>query len=341
MPRVSVVMPVFNGELYLAEAIESVLSQTYRDFEFLIIDDGSTDSTASLIAGYQDPRIRIIRNQQNLGLIRSLNLGFELASGEYIARMDADDVCLPKRLEKQVNYLDAHPEVGVVGSYMIGFGERSGPIRFPSTHTDILVSALFDSPIAHPTVAFRQSILEKPALDPEYPHAEDYDLWSRLLRKGIRFHVLRNYLLKYRVHPTQVSSAYRHLQIVTADRIRARWMAHLGMRSDKASQETHRMIAHSSFSGYEGGLAKIRNHLEETLQANRLSHACDERALELFVGQKWLEAVIALARSESSLESIIQGPGVGVNLVFRRIFWKAIYFNLIYRLSSTGSRAHD
>ncbi len=115
-PRVTVLMSVYNGEKYLREAIDSILNQTFKDFEFLIIDDGSTDSSADIIRSYTDFRIRLIQNEKNIGLTRSLNKGLKLAKGEYIARMDVDDISLPIRFEKQVSFLDKYEDVKLVGS---------------------------------------------------------------------------------------------------------------------------------------------------------------------------------------------------------------------------------
>lgn len=183
-PKVTVLMPVYNGEKYLEKAIESILNQTFRDFEFIIVDDGSTDSTSSIIACYQqkDARIRIY-NQENRGLVASLNVGCQLSRGKYIARMDADDVSLPERLAKQVAYLDAHPEVGVLGGWMEVIDESGGPqnkVRVPTTPSLIKWSLLFGCPVVHPSVMMRRDIIEPLGFyRPEALHAEDYDLWAR------------------------------------------------------------------------------------------------------------------------------------------------------------------
>jgi glycosyltransferase involved in cell wall biosynthesis len=145
MPRISVVMSVYNGEKYLRQAIESILQQTYTDFEFIIIDDGSTDSSREIIQSYDDKRIRLVINEQNIGLTKSLNKGIRLAKGEFIARMDADDISLPQRFEKQVAYLDSHPEVGVLGTYANIIDHRGKIINniiFPTEHETILWTML-------------------------------------------------------------------------------------------------------------------------------------------------------------------------------------------------------
>jgi len=115
-PKVTVLMPVYNGEKYLNEAIDSILGQTFKDFKFLIINDGSTDGTADILKSYKDSRIKVTNNEKNIGLTKSLNKGLKMAKSEYIARMDADDISLPTRLQKQVEFMDSHPKVGVCGT---------------------------------------------------------------------------------------------------------------------------------------------------------------------------------------------------------------------------------
>lgn len=161
-PKVTVLMPVYNGEEYLREAIESILFQSFGNFEFLIIDDGSTDDSINIIASYTDPRIRVITNGENIGIARALNKGIELARGKYIARMDSDDISLPKRFEKQVDFLDKNPEIGIVGSWIKTFGGRKTIIlAHPCNPEMVRIFFLFDSPLAHPTVMMRREFLKK------------------------------------------------------------------------------------------------------------------------------------------------------------------------------------
>ena len=150
--KISVVMAVYNGEKYLRSAIDSILSQTYIDFEFIIIDDCSTDNTANILESYTDSRIQIIRNEKNLRLPASLNKGLKIAKGKYIARMDADDIAMPDRFEKQVKYLEAHQEVAVIGGSFQVFNEFGKDIYdeyivflfFSQSHTNSLVITHFN-----------------------------------------------------------------------------------------------------------------------------------------------------------------------------------------------------
>jgi len=185
-PKVTVLMSVYNGEKYLKEAVESILNQTFRDFEFIIINDGSTDSTPAILAHYQQLDDRIcVYHQKNQGLIASLNRGCQLAQGKYIARMDADDVSLPERLARQVDYMEAHPEIGVLGTWIGPIDENSKPLRtwHPPTPTSpglVRWSLLFWNCVAHPSVVMRRDVIEPLGFyRREAIHTEDYDLWAR------------------------------------------------------------------------------------------------------------------------------------------------------------------
>lgn len=180
-------MPVHDGEKYIQQAVESILSQTYSDFEFIIIDDGSSDNTVPMLEKYavEDSRIVLACNKTNLGLACSLNLGLEKAKGEYIARMDADDISLPGRLAAQVLFLDDHPEVGVLGtaaSLMDSQGVLGHLVKYPERHVLLYwMMCFFENPIIHPSVMFRKKlIVEMGGYDERYVTSQDFDLWSRM-----------------------------------------------------------------------------------------------------------------------------------------------------------------
>jgi len=207
-PRVSVIMAVHNGERFLREATESILSQTFADFEFIIVDDGSTDGTSGILDSFADPRIVRIANEKNLGLAASLNLGIAAARAEFIARMDADDVSAPTRLEKQIAYLAASPETVLLGTAyeeidatgrVIGFGD-------PSLRDDDLQAELMSrNRFCHGSVMMRADALTRVGgYDENYPRSQDYDLWLRLAECGAVAN-LREYLYRRRMHEGRVS----------------------------------------------------------------------------------------------------------------------------------------
>jgi glycosyltransferase involved in cell wall biosynthesis len=208
-PAISVVMSVNNGEAYLAEAVDSILGQTFRNFEFVIIDDGSKDGTARILEGYakHDARVRVI-TQDNRGRVSSLNRGMEIAQAPLIARMDADDVALPERFERQVRFLEAHPEIGLLGTAVQLIGPKGQPMGLykPDTEDQKLREVMMKGcPFRHPTILMRKEIViavggyRKALLD-----ADDYDLWMRMAERT-KIANLSDALLRYRTHPAQVS----------------------------------------------------------------------------------------------------------------------------------------
>lgn len=222
-PRVSVVMAVYNGERYLREAIESVLAQTFTDFEFIIIDDGSTDASVSVINSYDDPRIRLLRNASNTGLTASLNKGLDAARGDYIARMDADDVCLPARLARQVAFMDAHTEVAASGTWA---KDIDGEGRITTLRRAPVGQQLEDefwrlSPIIHPSAMIRAAHLGELRYDPNVRYAQDFDLWLRL-RVEYQLSNVPEYLLLYRVHGESITTTKTDSQIRSAHEILCR-----------------------------------------------------------------------------------------------------------------------
>jgi len=183
-PTVTVLMAVHNGELHLPESLASLLSQTYGDWELVLVDDGSTDSTFSIMERCRDARIRVFRNPENIGLVRSLNRGLAEARGRYIARQDADDVSEPPRLEQQVVFLEAHPQVALVASDYLRTDDEGGVIgerHVPRDATSIRWRLLFLNAFAHSSVMFRRDVVEMlGGYNEGFPFAEDYDLWSRI-----------------------------------------------------------------------------------------------------------------------------------------------------------------
>lgn len=215
MPKVTVLMAVYNGERYLHEAIESILNQTFQDFEFLIINDGSQDSTKEIIASYQDTRIKLIDNEQNLGLTKSLNKGWKLAKGEFIARQDADDISEPERLAKQVTFLETNPDVVLVGSWYRDIDERGDLLaerKLPCSTASIRWEILFYCPFVHSAVMFRtQTVSEQIGFyDESFSYAQDYDLWWRIARK-LEVANINEYLLKLRINPLSMTATYGNL----------------------------------------------------------------------------------------------------------------------------------
>ena len=209
-PKVSVIMPVKDGALFLSAAIESILSQSYTNIEFIILNDGSMDETEAIVRSYSDPRIVYRAHQMSLGLATSLNEGITLATGDYIARMDADDVAFKTRLEKQVAFLEAHADISLVGAwarFIDEKGEERGQVyRTPVTHEEILFRACFANPFIHPSVLLRASCLKANLYNETYRRSQDLELWSRLLFvENVRAANLPEPLLLYRRHAASLT----------------------------------------------------------------------------------------------------------------------------------------
>lgn len=203
-------MAVRDGAVFLHEAIQSVLRQTLADFEFVIVNDGSVDDTRDVIRSYGDSRIKLIDNPVPLGLAASLNLGIDRSRGKYIARMDADDICLPERLEKQVQFMDAHPSICASGTWAAvidanGVALRERPMPFGSA---MQLRPWLTSPIIHPSAIIRTSQLGELRYDPKLTAAQDFDLWFRLARRW-RLDNLPESLLRYRTHDKSISQERR------------------------------------------------------------------------------------------------------------------------------------
>ena len=199
-------MPAYNAAKYIKEAIDSILAQTYCDFEFIIVNDGSTDNTKEIILSYSDPRIVYIENEQNSGICVTLNKGLDAAKGRYIVRMDSDDIALPQRLEVQVRYMDANPGIGASGSDIEIFGEGISPHIFEQLHTpdECKAGLLFNSCFAHPSVIIRKDILDQYNLqyNDDFRGLEDYELWWQI-GKYADLNNIAVPLLRYRHHKNQ------------------------------------------------------------------------------------------------------------------------------------------
>ena len=220
-PLVSVVLPVHDCVAYLGAAIESILRQTYQRLELIVIDDGSGDGSGALAESYADPRVRVVRNDRNLGVVASLNRGIDLARGEFIARMDADDVAAPRRLELQVRRMTEDPALSVLGT-AIAYGDAAGavvgrPRGLPRGPALVRWRLLRGTCLWHPTVMLRRSALGRERYSADRIHAEDYDLWLRLSRRH-RLDNLPQCLLLHRRHGESVSARHLEPQLASAAR---------------------------------------------------------------------------------------------------------------------------
>ncbi len=218
--KVSVMMPVYNRERYVGEAIESILSQTFTNFELIIVDDGSTDNSLNIINSFSDKRIRVYQNDQNSGIGYTRNRLLELSKGQYLAVLDSDDVAFPNRLEEQVSFLDANEDYGLVGSWAELIDENSRPLKkyYRYKENEEIYSILFfHNFFAHSSVMMRSKIIPFLKYNSEYTPAEDYELFIRIAEKS-KVCNLQKPLVKYRIHDMNISDENKNKEILNRQR---------------------------------------------------------------------------------------------------------------------------
>lgn len=323
-PMISVVMSVYNGEKYLTEAIESILNQTYRNFEFIIINDGSTDKSLEIIEKYkkQDKRI-VLMSRENRGLVDSLNEGFLLAQGKYIARMDADDISLPLRLEKQFDFMESNPEIGISGTWIEVF-DRTVPNqigRYSLEDEMIKAELLFSSPFAHPSVIIRKAILRKynfyyskHCLD-----AEDYELWFQY-SKVTQLANIPHALLRYRVLPDSITrkadedSASRES---TLRSVYVQILDELDINPTEDELKLHFELTLNTRIAKNYHKTKVLNsYFNKLVLANKRKSLIDSYSLLQVLGKKWLWNLIFHVKKHPEI-------------VFNSMFSKYFYFGIL------------
>jgi glycosyltransferase involved in cell wall biosynthesis len=284
-------MSVYNGGNYLPEAIESILKQTFTDFEFIIINDGSTDASENIIKLFTDERIVYINNEKNSGLIDSLNSGLKIAKGKYIARMDADDMAIDTRLELQVQKFKENPNAIVVGSdYYLLSGTKLTYIK-NTNDSDYNKAVLFFSPcFCHPTVMMKNVFNEKNIFyDWDFKHAEDYKLWTDLFLLGDFLNVDKA-LLKYRSHETQISTKNKETQLNISKKIRANFCKKLNFNLSDEQSEILNFIGNNIFITNVDELNKIENCLLQLKTENSKHKTFNENSFNIFLHKFWLDS---------------------------------------------------
>ncbi|MFN4278861.1 glycosyltransferase family 2 protein [Thermosynechococcus sp.] len=237
-PLISVILPVFNSAQYISASVQSIINQSFNRLEIIIIDDGSSDHSFEILSAYakNDSRIHLI-SRDNRGLIYTLNEAIQAARGEYIARMDSDDISICNRLEKQLNFLQDH-QLDICGTFVRLIGAATGNWKYPVSHKGCEVELLFGVPFAHPSVMGRSKVFKELRYSFDWPLVEDYDLWQRGWAAGFKMGNVPEVLLQYRVHRRQTSRFYRREQAQNSQRIRSRhWQQLLSSRLGLGSTE--------------------------------------------------------------------------------------------------------
>ena len=289
--QISIVMSAYNAEPYLREAIDSILGQTFRNFEFIIINDGSNDRTDQIIRSYSDDRIIYHVNEKNLGLIESLNKGLHLAKGQYIARIDADDVALPNRLEIQYEAFEKYHDAIVIGTDYFSLSNKKLTLVKNVNDSDYQkVMLLFATCFCHPTVMIK-NVHERLKIyyHHDFLHTEDYKLWTDLSFHG-NFYNVATPLLKYRSHNTQVSSVNRAKQLKVSDQVRRQYLQRLGFHFSEEQFIIHSLIGNNEFIRSTQILSEIEKWLLELQTQNRRLKKFNEASFNKAIHKFWLDS---------------------------------------------------
>lgn len=296
MALVSVLMPVYNAERYVAEAIQSIINQTFQDFEFIIIDDGSTDNSLSIINKYAnvDSRIKVI-SRENRGLVSSLNEGISYSKGKYIVRMDADDISLEDRVDIQVNFMENHPEIGVCGTWIESFGEdiKQTCHKLSADDSFLKTQLIFSPCFAHPSVIIRKSILIENNIqyNEKYKHIEDYALWVQLARIT-KFSNIQKVLLRYRISDSNITKvADKDLQhrFKTSKEIFKYSLDLLDIVNNDDEYNIHFTLAlNSRIKESKYTPSEIKSYLNKIVSANNKSRVFNKSDLNIVLGKRWL-----------------------------------------------------
>ena len=325
-PLVSVILPVYNAEKYLNDSIKSIINQTYKNFELIIIEDGSTDKSLEIINKFKDNRIKIISHKSNTGLIYSLNEGIKISNGELIARMDADDISLETRFEKQVDFLNLNKDIGICSTWYRVISNSKMVKREETNPLKVKCKLLFGCPIAHPAVMMKKEILsnEKIVYSHEFLHAEDYELWIRLS------HIthISNYpevLLLYRFSPEQVSQKHKDIQRNSIMKAQQKLFYELGINPSFNEIQLQNRLFFQEFV-YDYDFAKdCEMWLLKLKDVNKRKKMFNETALDEILFRMWY-----------MLCSHLAGNGVKTKMLFMKseLFMKKFFtYNLAIKFN--------
>lgn len=296
---VTVIMPVHNGGRFLADALDSVLAQTFTDFIVLVLDDGSTDNTAQILSRYVDRRLRVVRNEARLGAADARNRGLELAETRYVAFFDSDDVAHPQRLETQVAFLRAHLDVQLVASRVAIIddgGAATGAVWGHTGGGDAIPSAmLFANCLATSTVVIDRALIQSDRFDTALQTAEDYDMWLRLLDRG-RAACLPDVLVQYRAHPASLMHTQQEITEAGVKRIVGDRLARLGIVPTIAELEIHRDLGMDRPQGSARSVAAVDRWLTKLDEANVRWRVYPTTVFRRVLAHHWLAACETAAR---------------------------------------------
>jgi glycosyltransferase involved in cell wall biosynthesis len=307
---VTILMPVYNGEKYLHEAIDSILNQDFKDFELLLINDGSKDKSLSIMQSYKDNRIKIINNEQNIGLIKTLNKGLDAIHTKFIARMDADDICETNRLSKQITFMVAHPEIGASGSYYyVKRGNKKAIADFPITKAEIEAYMIFNCPIAHPTAIFNNELIKKNNIkySENRIHSEDFQFWIDISAHA-ELANLPLPLLSYRIHENQITGNEK-LSLVkteTLDAIRMSQLRKLNLSPTAEELKLHHIIANGEKVRHESDMQAASRWLKKILEHSKNNSILNDAYIKKIIFERWLRLCINYYGLKTGIKKCLQ-----------------------------------
>lgn len=338
MCKISILLPVYNGELFLRQAISSIINQTYTDWELILINDGSTDNSENIISEFDDKRIRYFKNEHNLGLIKTLNKGIDLCRGEYIARMDADDICLPKRLEKQYHFMKTNSSIFLLGSnaFIINNNnEITGKIVNFTKDNLLKINLLFSVPFIHPSIIAKASVLKELKYDENYKYAEDYELWTRISEKH-NIANLSDCFLEYRWHLGNESVVNKKKQDLIKDKIIIKQLqSYLDLNPSREELYMHKItflqydVKGNNSSFLFEDFPKLDLWFKKIILANRDKKYYDQSLLIAFLFSRWFVLCIKQKKYSLTLKQTFVPNNIN-------IYWQTL--KIIYALSKKKSK---
>lgn len=290
MCKVSIVLPVYNVEGFIQDTIESLLRQTFQDFELLVLDDCSSDATVERVRAMHDDRIRLILNPRNIGRAGTDNAALKHVRGEYIAKMDGDDLCHPTRLARQVAYLDAHPDINMVGCFMQNFGASTYLNRYPTTPADAQVLTLFTLPMGNPSAMLRTSLFREQGLryDATLRQTEDYDFCARYIRQ-LRIATIPKPLVQYRVPPSVRKKDILSERAIVSDVVREELLRRWQLPFTARDLAVYNTIAILERPVQDITLKEVEAWLQKMVHHNETTPLFESAALQRGVGERWFE----------------------------------------------------
>lgn len=334
--KLTVFMPVYNGEKYLKDSIQSILDQTYNDFKFLIINDGSTDESVNIINSFNDQRIKLVNNSQNKGLVYTRNKGFELANAEFIAFIDSDDISFSTRIEEELDFLLKNPDYGICSSSVETFGDfGDGFWGYPEDYEDIKTRSLFKCQIYNSATIINANLFKRYNLryNDGFHLAEDYDLWTRSLEK-IKAHNIQKPLVRIRLHNDSICHTKQHILKQKTLDVYKNLINKLGIIPSEEELELHFALGeYSSLTNINNYVEKTENWLSKLIKGNISNNVYNSKNFNIMIDKIWFETCNQYIKNNSGCWAKYNNPIFKKQIKYnhshkRKIFYRSITKNL-------------